>query len=236
MDMALSNPMPPVSLNFSNQHQGYATRAEVITMDSLESVFGRSTDAVFGINKAGTIGYTNKSFERLMGYSTKQLCGSSCAQILCGTYLHGEAFCGPNCPIPKTVSDQPEISDFDIVVKRNNGDSILVNIGASYASSLLRDSSGVDVLFSMRKINPQRLLNRMTAPSYINVSAKHLHGNNRLTTREKEILSLAVEGLNTNQIAEQLSISIETVRSHFKNIYPKLGVNSRVEAVIVAMH
>ena len=204
-------------------------------MDSLESVFGKSTDAVFGINKAGKIQYTNWSFEQLMGYSDNQTCGSSCANVLCGTYLQGEAFCGPDCPIPKGVQDQPEISDFDIVVKRSNGDSILVNIGASYVSSLLRDSTGIDVLFSMRKINPQRLLNRMTAPSYIDVSAKYQHANNRLTVREKEILGLAADGLNTNKIAEKLSVSIQTVRSHFKNIYPKLNVNSRVEAVIIAM-
>jgi DNA-binding CsgD family transcriptional regulator len=214
-----------------------AARVEVIKLETLESVFGKSTDAVFGISKAGRIRYTNRSFEQLMGYSSGQLCGSSCAKVLCGTYLHGEVFCGPNCPIPKTVSNQPEISDFDIVVRSNDGHSMMVNIGTSYVSSLLQDCSGVDVLFNMRRINPQRLLQRMAAPSSIGVSAKsQLHGSNRLTVREKEILSLAARGMNTAQIAHQLSISTQTVRSHFKNIYQKLGVNSRVEAVVVAMH
>jgi DNA-binding NarL/FixJ family response regulator len=41
--------------------------------------------------------------------------------------------------------------------------------------------------------------------------------------------------LKTTQIARLLSISTRTVRTHFKNIYPKLGVNSRIEAIIFSM-
>jgi DNA-binding NarL/FixJ family response regulator len=41
--------------------------------------------------------------------------------------------------------------------------------------------------------------------------------------------------MTTSQIAGHLSISTLTVRTHFKNIYPKLGVNSRTEAVIYAI-
>ena len=46
---------------------------------------------------------------------------------------------------------------------------------------------------------------------------------------------LAADGLQTKQIASRLCVSTQTVRTHFKNIYPKLGVNSRTEAVILAM-
>jgi len=52
-----------------------------------------------------------------------------------------------------------------------------------------------------------------------------------LTTRENEILHLLVEGANYKEIALQLFISWETVRSHVKNIYEKLKVNSKAEAV-----
>ena len=208
-----------------------------MTIDQLDKVFGKSTDAVFGINKTGTIQYANRAFRQLMGYSAAQLRGSSCANVLCGTYLHGQPFCGPDCPIPKTVSDKPEISDFDIVVKHAEGDPMLVNIGTSYVSSELHDSTGVDVLFSLRRINPQRLIHRMAAPGCVDETLKpRLHGHNNLTRREKEILGLAVKGMSTAQIATRLFVSQQTVRSHFKNIYTKLGVNSRVEAVIVGMH
>jgi DNA-binding NarL/FixJ family response regulator len=61
------------------------------------------------------------------------------------------------------------------------------------------------------------------------------NGYDRLSAREREVLDLAAEGMTTSQIAGHLSISTLTVRTHFKNIYPKLGVNSRTEAVIFAI-
>ncbi|MCC6548783.1 MAG: response regulator transcription factor [Ignavibacteriaceae bacterium] len=57
----------------------------------------------------------------------------------------------------------------------------------------------------------------------------------QLTAREKEILSLLVDGTESRAIAERLFISYETVRNHFKNIYQKLQVTSRVQAVSKAI-
>ena len=205
-------------------------------MSTLGEVFEQSTDAVFGIDTGGRIRFANRTFERLLGYSRKQLRGTQCAEVLCGTDIHRRPFCGPHCPIPKTVVDDPTINDFDIVVKRNDGDSLLVNIGASYTPRQLREKAGqVDVFFSMRRVNPRRLLQRMaTAPAEPSTKTG-TGGVSRLTSREKEILGLAAKGMKTDQIAQRLFVSTQTVRSHFKNIYPKLGVNSRTEAVIFAM-
>jgi DNA-binding NarL/FixJ family response regulator len=56
-----------------------------------------------------------------------------------------------------------------------------------------------------------------------------------LTPREKEVLSCIVEGLAYKMIADKLTISYETVRSHVKKIYEKLHVASLTEAVSKAM-
>ncbi len=56
-----------------------------------------------------------------------------------------------------------------------------------------------------------------------------------LTPREREVLALMVEGLNNPQIAERLVISVTTVRSHASNIFSKLGVSNRAEAVALAL-
>jgi DNA-binding CsgD family transcriptional regulator len=56
-----------------------------------------------------------------------------------------------------------------------------------------------------------------------------------LTRRETEVLGLASEGLTSGQIAERLFVSIATVRTHFTNIYPKLGASDRTGAVAVAL-
>ena len=199
-------------------------------------MFEQSTDAVFGIDGNGVIRFANRSFQQLMGYSDKQLCGSQCADILCGTELCGQAFCGPHCPIPKTVEGQPAISDFDLVVRRADGDSLLVNIGAGYISPRLRENNDqIEVFFSMRQVHPRRMIERMAMAPIEKRTRQDSIGYNQLSAREKQVLGLTAEGMTTRQIASHLSISTLTVRTHFKNIYPKLGVNSRTEAVIVAM-
>lgn len=58
----------------------------------------------------------------------------------------------------------------------------------------------------------------------------------RLTLREKEVLACIVEGLSYKMIADRLTISYETVRSHVKKIYEKLHVASLTEAVAKAIH
>jgi NarL family two-component system response regulator LiaR len=52
-----------------------------------------------------------------------------------------------------------------------------------------------------------------------------------LTAREWEVLDLLCDGHSTDQMANELFLSTETVRSHVKSIYRKLGVNSRDQAV-----
>lgn len=52
-----------------------------------------------------------------------------------------------------------------------------------------------------------------------------------LTDREKEILELTAKGLLYKEIAQQLSISHETVKQHLKNIYHKLHVQNKIEAI-----
>jgi DNA-binding NarL/FixJ family response regulator len=48
-----------------------------------------------------------------------------------------------------------------------------------------------------------------------------------LTPREADVLELLQEGLSNKQIAQELSIGIETVRTHTRNIYAKLGISTR---------
>ena len=56
-----------------------------------------------------------------------------------------------------------------------------------------------------------------------------------LTKREQEVLSLLVAGLSNRGIAEQLSLSMATVKFHLTNIFTKLGAKNRVEAATIAL-
>jgi DNA-binding CsgD family transcriptional regulator len=56
-----------------------------------------------------------------------------------------------------------------------------------------------------------------------------------VTPREIEVLQLSSHGLTAREIAEQLGLSVVTVKAHLHNIYPKLGVTDKAAAVAVAL-
>lgn len=56
-----------------------------------------------------------------------------------------------------------------------------------------------------------------------------------LTARETEVLQAIVNGASNAQIATSLNISLETVKSHVKNILQKLQARDRTQAVVIAL-
>jgi DNA-binding CsgD family transcriptional regulator len=81
------------------------------------------------------------------------------------------------------------------------------------------------------------------AAEHTRANARRLHSHKTaalaetlsLTARETEVLQLASHGLSSAHIAEHLVVSTGTVRTHFENIYPKLGVSDRAAAVAAGL-
>ena len=55
-----------------------------------------------------------------------------------------------------------------------------------------------------------------------------------LSSRERQVLALMADGLSNTEIAERLAISEKTVRNHASNVFDKLGVWSRAQAIVFA--
>lgn len=112
----------------------------------------------------------------------------------------------------------------------------MLNIGVD--GYLLKDSGKEAFLFAIRSI--------MKGSPYFDprVTAIMMHQKKQqrtirestpLTKREKEIVKLVAEGLNTNEISQRLFLSELTVETHRKNIYIKLGVNNIASLVRYAI-
>lgn len=66
------------------------------------------------------------------------------------------------------------------------------------------------------------------------IEEPHQHTELHLTPRQAQVLELLERGRSTSQIAEELHLSIETVRNHVRHLLRAIGAHSRLEAVAIA--
>jgi DNA-binding NarL/FixJ family response regulator len=103
---------------------------------------------------------------------------------------------------------------------------------------LLKDTAGKEILSAIKAIEKGEEF----FDNRLNQSLPNLHNEDyfvkkfALSKRELEVISLVRQGLSSEQIASKLALSFETVRSHRKNIFLKLGFNKNSELVEFALN
>lgn len=100
-------------------------------------------------------------------------------------------------------------------------------LAAGAGAYLLKDAQSDELVRVIRKVHA----GRTTASGPAASQATHPV----LTKREQEVLQLIAEGMRNKEIAVALQISEKTVHTHLKNIYEKLSVQNRTQALSVAI-
>ena len=116
------------------------------------------------------------------------------------------------------------------------GDRIKNALEAGAIGYLLKDVTADDLVRAIRAAYAGRAtLSPEAAQSLVETANQEPAPGLDLTEREREVLSLMIEGLSNTQIAGRLTVSPSTIKSHVSNILSKLGVASRTEAVTLAL-
>ena len=116
------------------------------------------------------------------------------------------------------------------------GDRIKNALEAGAIGYLLKDVSADELVQAIRAAHAGRAtLSPEAAQALVETANQPPAPGLDLTEREREVLSLMIEGLNNVQIAGRLTVSPSTIKSHVSNILSKLGVTSRTEAVTLAL-
>jgi PAS domain S-box-containing protein len=208
-------------------------RAEPAETTGLEQALARAGDGAFVIDAEGRITLWNRSAERLLGYAAREILGRPCCDVFTGYDDAGNRLCYQGCHVRSLVRMDEAVQSFDMRTRAKSGRPVWINIsilsttgerGASLTIHLFRDVTATRELLTLIH---ERLAPRPTpGPGGPDPAA--------LSRREIEVLRLMTEGLNTSATADRLHVSRATVRNHVQNIFGKLGVHTRLEAVAFA--
>ena len=111
------------------------------------------------------------------------------------------------------------------------------------AAGVVHKSADVDeILDATRRISeretllsPEELVEMLRIAGQDREEEREARANiEQLTRREREVLQALSEGLSNKEIAEKLHMSVDTERTHMMNILSKLGVHSRLQALLFA--
>jgi DNA-binding NarL/FixJ family response regulator len=141
----------------------------------------------------------------------------------------------------KIKSMQPDTAVL-ILSAYDDDQYVFALLEAGAAGYLLKDVPAQELIEAIRAVHAgesilhpaiaRKVINRFASPRQDVTTGIEA---DQLSDRETEVLKLAAKGMTNMEIANELSLSVRTVQGHLSNIFSKMQVGSRTEAVIQAL-
>jgi PAS domain S-box-containing protein len=200
-----------------------------LEVGGLGQALARCGDGVFVIGPDGRIVLWNHAAERILGHAARDVMGRPCCDVFGGYDESGNRLCYQGCHVSSLVKMDEPVQSFDMRTRTRAGQPVWLNVSILAVPSergpltvhLFRDVTATKELLTLVH---ERLAPRPTGTNGGDETAT-------LSRRELEVLRLMTQGLNTVAAADRLHVSRATIRNHVQNIFGKLGVHSRLEAV-----
>ncbi|MHC4947106.1 MAG: response regulator transcription factor [Planctomycetota bacterium] len=217
-------------------------------MRSALDLFETTTDGACGVSRTQRITLWNRAAEALLGYPARDVLGHHCYEVMRGTDEEGRRVCRAGCPSFTRAEHLDVVPTTTLRVRTKAGEGRWLSITTIVLPSRWRAYAALVHLFRdvSRYKGFQDAVQHLLAgldddgspgndggpvsrsPAYSPAVATTC-----LTRREQEILRLLASGTSTPEMAEALGVSQATVRNHIHNLFTKLDVHSRLEAVTV---
>ena len=135
----------------------------------------------------------------------------------------------------RQVKDKTPSTQFMMFTVYENDEKVFEALKAGASGYLLRNTGLVQLVESLKELygggSPMSANIARKLVTLFRDNQKRTEALEALSGRENEILQLLAKGLLYKEIAEQISISVSTVRQHIHHIYEKLHVQNRTEAI-----
>ncbi len=209
---------------YTRQH---SEETELVSLETLARMFDNTAVAAMGVDPSGRIVLWNHGATGLFGYNAQQVTNHRCFDLVAGKDARGNMLCHAGCSIMMMFRHGQPPNDYLLRSHDAEGGELLLNV-----STVLADTDSFPVCLHL--FHDIRWMHAAPCTDERR-PAETPQSSISLTAREREILQLMVEGLDSHEMQQLLHISYATVRNHIQNILDKLAVHTRVAAVVVAI-
>ena len=161
--------------------------------------------------------------------------------------------------VEKALADRPDVIIMDIVMPEMNGieatlailkewpeakililtsyldnEKIYPVLDAGAHGYMLKTSSTEEILRAVKKVAKGEFAIETEVSKKVEYHRNHIELHEDLTARERDILGLLAKGYENQRIADELFVSLKTVKTRVSNILSKLEVSDRTQAVVYA--
>ena len=220
---------------------GAKAKDEPVSSAALLNLLSRSADGVFAVDGDQRIVYWSPAAAQLLGVSAREAIGKYCQDVIQGDDYEGHAFCRPNCPTVRAARQGHAVTNYDISPS-DGAEERWLNIsivpvpesasGQPLAIHLVRDVSKRRRAEQLAQAAIATVAHFMSESDGDPETTPYPAPGPALTAREVEVLRLLAEGHGTDALARKLGLREVTVRNHIQRLLAKLGVHSRLEAVV----
>jgi PAS domain S-box-containing protein len=219
-----------------------AKRAEHKTL--AVDAYAETADGVYAVDSRQRIMYWSPSAQQIMGWKPDDVVGQHCYDVISGSDYEGQRFCRRNCPIITAARKAKPVGNYDVFSHRKDGSPLWLNISIILPPE--GGPNGICAVHVFRDVSERRRSEQLAQITRETVARFSAADEGRaevkpypppgppLTQREVEVLRLLASGVPTEDIAATLGVSRSTARNHIESILAKLGVHSRLQAVVYA--
>ena len=215
-----------------------------------EGIFALLREARFGayaMSLDQTIVFWNQGAQRILGFAPEEVIGRRCYEVVAGLVPGGfTPACLEGCPSIRSLRAGTVPHAITMEMRCASGERKAVSLTPMVVAGAEEDAPLLVHLFddgseaegSDRAADGVRSGLRQEGAEIVSdhpVATPGPTGTMPLTARELEVLRLVALGRETQQIADELGISLHTVRNHVRHFRRKLNATTKLQAVLTAM-
>ena len=219
------------------------SQAPVLTYPDARHIVDAALRAAIATDPDNCITHWNAEAAAVLGYTAPDVIGRNFQEVSRARDVFGNPLCDDHCAFHSMVRAGAAPENFELDVLTAAGEKVRVAVSVVVVLGPMAGEYSLVYLLTpkRRRRRADEAIEKLLAeraPAGRTPTGADQRGRRRqprLTSRQKEVLALMVLGRNSREMAEELGVSVHTVRSHVQCLLKALHASNRLEAVSRAL-